>query len=229
MVDARLVSVSACLLLMTVVLGAMSAWVLARGWHRGSIPLYRPIAWLLTWVFVADVSRASLYRWVLRPARALAGPAAYPWPASGAFHLEQALVLAWPVALVVAAVSIFLRRRALLPAISAWGALSLGFAAVYPWLRLARRETAHALVDSVALVLVAACAARSWAVAWKRREPWGPAAWAISWIAVNELAVLLVVLWWAAPGDQWEIARRIQQVGYGLLVVYQAVEIARSR
>jgi hypothetical protein len=202
---------------------AVTAWILVRRrW-----PAYRPVALALTCVVGADLLRAALQEMVLRPARASLGDAPYQWPVAGAYHLEQALQLSLPLTLVLAATAVFARRPAWVAVIGAWGALSAGFAVAYPWLRLERRDTAHAMVHTGALLLIAALGARSLREYWHRVEHWRAWHWAIGYLLAIEVGVAVSVTWWDAPGLHWEIARRIQQVAYAGLLAYQCWRLSR--
>jgi hypothetical protein len=105
-----------------------------------------------------------------------------------------------------------------------WAALSAAFAAAYPWLRLARRDTAHAIVTTAAIVSVAACAGRSWHVS---RDRWGAEHLALGAIVASELGAAAVVLWWPDPRSHWGIARFVHSFVYSLLLAAQAWHIRR--
>lgn len=112
-------------------LAALLAWLLARP-HRS--PHFRPVALVLIAFAGADSARGLLRYLVLAPARA-AGRVPYAALERAAFHLEQLLVLAFPVLSVVLAWRVF--RRSPVPS-STWG-VGVGAWAVcvlsYPVLR----------------------------------------------------------------------------------------------
>lgn len=187
------------------------AWLLSR--RRRS---YRAVALLLSWALGSGLARSALQTMALQPVRAAIGPAPYPWPERLAFHAEQALLLSWPFAALAAVVWLFLRRPPW-AVLAAWVATAAGISLAYPWLRLDALDVSNASVRTLALLTAVAAIAHSW----QRGDRWSIAHWSVWCVLSIEASVLAVVLWWDAPNAHWEIARRIQKVGYGGLLSYQ--------
>ncbi len=205
---------------------SLSAWVLALApVRRRPMPLFRPVASLLTWIFAAGLARAALQNWVTRPARAILGDAPYQWPVVVAYHLDEALHLAGPAAIVLAAVAVFARRRPWLPVVLSWAALAFAFAIAYPELRGDSRDIAHAVVSTASALVVGSAAWTSL----RRRVRWEVAHLAIIVLASTELAVTVVVGWWPDPREHWEIARRVQSTSFALLLCGQLWHTFRGR
>lgn len=196
---------------------AVAAWLIVR--RRRS---YLPVATSLTWLVVADAVRAMLQRFALQPARLAVGPGVpYQWPIRALFHVDQALYLSWPMAIVGAALVVYLRRRAW-PAASAWLAVVASFAVAYPWLRAGLLGRANAAVFTLAALAVVCTAWQSYVV---RRYPWRAAEQALGLIASGTISVTAVVLWSDDPIVNWEVARLVQTVALGLLFVYEVVHL----
>lgn len=99
---------------------ALSALVTALAWLvTQRRPAHRPIALLLTLGLGSDVIRRQLYVHAIGPGHVVAAGGPLTGAARVAFHVEQALFLAWPAGLVATALAIFLRRRPWLVA-AAW-------------------------------------------------------------------------------------------------------------
>lgn len=182
--------------------GAALAWTIAdrQRYHR-------PAARFLALYAAADATRAILAALVLSR-----GPRPFQGPARVVFHLDAALTLAPPVALLALALRTWLGRGAA----HVWGAAALLFAALtvsYPALRgpalLAVYQGAHAL----ALAIAWACFA--WWL-WHR----GPGRWpswseaiVLVWIAAE--TALLASPWtpegWEL-GDTTRLARDLATV-----------------
>lgn len=209
---------------------ATLAWALALGWRRRPVwPHYRPVAWLLTWGTASSLLRAAVQAWMLRPARAELGAGVpYAGGARAAFHLEQALFLSWPAALLGGALAVYasptdsrgLARRAW-HAGAFWLVCSAGVAAAYPALAHQPLAYAYASIWSAAW---AGCAWRG-AVSWLRGDVWISHHIAVGFLMGGTLAAIAVVLWGGAPERDWGYAR----FGIGLsvlaLVCYQTYRV----
>lgn len=182
-------------------------------------PQYVPIAWTLTWSLASDLGRAALQYLVLDFA-----PVPFDGLARIAFDAEQALNFSWPAALVGAALVVYLRRRAW-PAAVVWLVVSFASAASYPELRAAQRLTAHAFTWTAAMLVVVYAAWESYVV---RRHVWRAPQQALGILSSGTLSVSVVVLWTRDPVGDWCVARYVQMVALGLLMVYQVVQL-RSR
>lgn len=206
---------------------AASAWALALGWRgRPALPHYRPVAALLTWEAATGLARGAIQFLLTRPARAALGAAPYPWPVVAAYHIDEALHVAGPVALAAAAVAVYARRRSWRLTLGAWAALSVGLALAYPEVRLDARARVHAWLETAAIAVVGAAA---WYSIWRRGDRWRAEHLAIGVLTAAAVGVLAGVLWWDEPGAHWEIARRVQQPLYGLLLVGQVWYTARRK
>lgn len=93
---------------------------------------HRPVLVLLAVAFVSDMGvRAIRELYLVEANRRLGMDAPWPWPERAVGHLSDAFTLAWPAALVGAALAAFLRRR-VWPAIAAYAATVAGFVIVHP-------------------------------------------------------------------------------------------------
>lgn len=183
---------------------------------------YRPAAALVTWLAASLLIRTVLQVWYLIPARSEIGELPYPWCIRWPFHVDEALFVSWPAAILATSVRLF-TRRVWWPVAVAWAAVSLGFASAYPWLRLDRLEAANAAVWTIALLASVTCMAHSW----HRQDLWHAAHWVVFWLWAVSTMVLAVVLLWNSPVANWEIARRVLTVGMGVLLSYQILRLVR--
>jgi hypothetical protein len=124
-------------------------------------PLYWPLALFLFGAMLADWIRRGL----------AAGPLAAPGPYTGltrsAFHVEQALLLAWPFGLAALAWIIFGRRSPRLAA-RLYLVTAVALAAAYPHVRGPRLRLCYLAIE-IATLLAAAAAVAVWA--WRRERP----------------------------------------------------------
>lgn len=199
------------------ILCAAAAWALARGWpSRRRRPSYLPVARLLTLGIVSDLAREGLQRIWLRPARAMLGDAPYPWPERLAIFGERALMVAWPFAILAAAVATFLHRRAW-TLVVLWALIAIADCAAYPWLRLERHRIADAILWTATLVAYVAICWRSWQL----RHDVGPPHLALHLMISAELGVTAFVRWWPETTANWGLARLAYAIIYSILLCYQ--------
>lgn len=181
-----------------------SAWALAR--RRTE---HRPVAWLLTCGLVTDLVRVAIQLGILAPGYALLGGA----PATGwlrlAFHIEQALFVAWPAALAAAAIALFLRRRPW-PAVLAWAAMAGVLAAGYPTIRGALLQRAY-LGAKLAGITVGFGALLTWALPRTRKLELSHACLAL--VIILDAGTLVVGAWRTDVFTAWPL----DQIGYCVL------------
>jgi hypothetical protein len=199
-------------LLALVCASALLAWALARGWlTRGMWPFYRPVALLLTWTSAADMLRLPLQ---LPPT---IDP--YTGTARATFHVDQALLLSWPAALIAASFVIFLRRPPWLVA-AGWALGSLAFATAYPWLRDGNLFAAYAAFSLATCVAI-------WAIALSRLgEAWIQHHVSLLLIMAGE-AIANVAYLVGDPVRNWNVARAAHTTAFGILLCYQIAQIMR--
>jgi hypothetical protein len=147
---------------------ALSALVTALAWLlTRRRPEHQPIALLLTLGLLSDAARRLLHIFVLVPAHARMDPGPLTGAARAAFHVEQALFLAWPAGLVAAALTIFLRRRPWLVAV-AWSLAVAVLALSYPGTRGDVLRRAYLALE-LATIAVSSGAVIQWG--WSRQWP----------------------------------------------------------
>lgn len=147
---------------------ALSALITALAWfvtHRRSD--HRPIALLLTLGLVSDVIRRQLYIHAIGPGYVVAAGGPLTGAARVAFHVEQALFLAWPAGLTAAALTIFLRRRPWLVAV-VWSLAVAALAVSYPGTRGDVLRRAYLALE-LATIAVSSGAVIQWG--WSRQWP----------------------------------------------------------
>lgn len=189
------------------------AWILAR--RRAE---HHPVAVLLTVGLGADGARQVLRTLYLNAAMQRLG-ADVPWtgPARLAATLSHALFLAWPAALVGAALVVFLRRRAW-PAGAAHLATVAAIVVVHPIAgngSLARALTAVQL----AAVLSSLGCALTWYLR-PTKEPTSTAQAALSLIVGVELTTLGFA-WRTGIFAGWHLSQAIYVVMYAVLIILQ--------
>lgn len=216
------------LVTLLLVAAAVLAWALARGWWTVAMwPHMRPVAQLLTFALVAEGARAGL-------ALVLQGePKPYVGLARAVYHVEQAIVLAWPAAIAGVALALFVppapaaarpRARLVTPLRLVVGVLAIALAAVasaYPWLRQERLGIAYAAWSWAACAVVLVLAVWSY-----RMVIWGPhhvsvlMLMAALGLSVTAYLDLEAVRRWDAPLAAYGTA-------LALLVLYYAAQIVR--
>lgn len=136
-------------------------------WHRArDRPEHRPVAALLTIGLVSDLARQALRTAVFFPARERFAGAPYTGWTRVAADADNALVLAYPAAIVAVAMWVFLRRRPW-PVAAFWALAVAALAVAYPATRGAVLSRCYLGAELVAIaVTVGAAAMWRW-----RREP----------------------------------------------------------
>lgn len=194
-------------------LATVLAWMLAR--HRAE---HRPVAVLLTLGLGADVAQRALRTLYLSAVTQRLG-ADVPWtgPARLAATLFHALFLAWPAALVGAALVVFLHRSAW-PAVAAYAASIAAIVVIHPIAgngSLTRALTAAQL----AAVLVSLGCALTWYLR-PTTEPTSTAQAALSLIVGVELTSLAFA-WRTGVFANWHLSQAIYVVMYAVLIILQ--------
>ena len=143
---------------------ALVAAALARAVARGR-PVYRPIAWLLTFQIVTDLLALGI--------RELIFSSFGPWPATGwlrvVFHVDQALFVAWRVGIVALAALYFGKKKPWL-VFEVHAVVELALILGYPTVRGDLLQRAY-----LAIELVCLCASLGFFIKWySGREPWTP-------------------------------------------------------
>jgi hypothetical protein len=128
---------------------------------------HRPVAALLAFGLLSDLARWPLRAWVLLPAHERFGTEPLQGGARLAFHVDQALFLAYPAAVAALAIGIFLRRRPWAVAI-VWAATIGVLAAMYPATRGALLRRCYLAAELASLTL-AVGSFITWV--WKRETP----------------------------------------------------------
>ena len=142
--------------LVVVVLSAITtalAWRLAR-----ERPDHRPVAALLTLGFAADLARQTLRIAVFLPARDRFAGAPYAGWTRVAADVDNALVLAYPAAIVAVALWVFLRRRPW-PVAVFWAVAVAALAVAYPVTRGAVLSRCYLGAELVAIAVTLGAAA----------------------------------------------------------------------
>ncbi|MGK3981257.1 hypothetical protein WMF38_57200 [Sorangium sp. So ce118] len=206
------------LVLALLVAAAAVAWALALGWRTvAPWPHLRPVAWLASLGAVGDVARWALERYALR-----GEPKPYASLVRLAYHAEQALVMAWPAALVAVALVAFLRRRAWLAALP-WALTVAAVAYAYPWLRLERLGYAYAAWSWLCCGVVAGMAWTTY-----HRTDWGPHHVATLLLVAGEAIAAFAYLDQAAL-QRWDGPRAAHGMALALLVAYLGRQVWRYR
>jgi hypothetical protein len=203
-----------------VLLALVALSAIAVGWVRED---YRPVAIFLSFGCSADWMRRAL---ALGP---LAAPGPYAGAARAAFHLEQALFLAWPAGLCALMVWLFLGRRPRLVALVALayacvvGACVLG----YPALRGPLLRRAYLGADIVAL-----CVCTGATIDWVRLLAPGERVRLPQASAAYLFGMEVVVLFGAFFGDlftTWDRAQLAHVLFYPALLLLQGGALWTSR
>ena len=196
------------------VFNALLGWVLARGvLTRSMWPFYVPLAAILTWLPVHDASRLALRQVFL--------PAIVPYSglARAAFHIDQALLLSWPAALIASAVVIFLRRPAW-PVAVGWLATASTLAVLYPTLRDGQLLTTYAVVSLLSCAVVCGIALARFGEAWIQHQ-------ASLLLITSGEAIANVAYLFGDPVRDWDMAQTAHATSFGLVLCYQAAQIVR--
>jgi hypothetical protein len=196
------------------------AWVVAR--RRAE---HRPIALLLTLGLASDAVRRLLFVYAIGPGYVVAAGGPLTGAARGAFHVEQALFLAWPAAFTAAALAIFLKRRPWLVA-GAWALMSGAVIVAYPTIRGASLQRVYLGVQAVSLA--ASC---GFLLAWFRSADRGVAVahGCIALVLVTELVSLMIGPWRADLFTAWPIAQGSYAVVFLSLILMQGGALWMTR
>lgn len=208
-----------------IIVCAVLARAIHRGWWSPRWPFYRPISWLLAWWVTFSSGRAALQHFILRPARETLGGAPYPWPVRAAWLADLALDISWPFAILGACLVVFMRRRTW-PAAVAWLACCVALAVAYPALRQRPLLLVEAGISTACLV---ACAWTVWRNFTSRAEVWLAHHLSLVPILGAQAGVMVSVAWWDDPVRDWPIARLVQGVAYVLLLAHQVRQIRKYR
>jgi hypothetical protein len=138
------------------------AWRVARG-----RPDHRPVAALLTVGFASDLARQALRTAVFLPARERFAGAPYTGWTRVAADADNALVLAYPAAIVAVALWVFLRRRPW-PVAIGWAVAVAALAVAYPVTRGAVLSRCYLGAELLAIAVTLGAAAM-WL--WRREPP----------------------------------------------------------
>lgn len=138
------------------------AWCVARG-----RPDHRPVAALLTVGLVSDLLRQALRMVVFLPARERFAGAPYTGWTRVAADVDNALVLAYPAAIVAVASWVFLRRRPW-PVAVGWAVAVAVLAIAYPVTRGAVLSRCYLGAELIAITVTLGAAAM-WL--WRREPP----------------------------------------------------------
>jgi hypothetical protein len=185
---------------------AIMAWALAQ--RRSD---HRPIAWLLSVGFFGDAMQWALSVHVIAPLRTALGEGPWTGWADVAGCIVDAVWLAWPAAVLGAAIKVYTNW-------STWLALA-GWA-----LALAATRSIDAEPGGVLTAAQATAAAISVAIAtaWLRRcrtaEPISPARAVLTFLIAHELVSLLAARW-VGPFARWHVLQ-------GSILLVLAVVIA---
>lgn len=194
------------LLYVLALVAAALSWAVASG-----RPLHRPVAWLLTFQIISDLTRLAI--------RELVFLKHGPWPATGwlraVFHVEQALFIGWRMGIAALAVRIFGGRRPW-PVFLAFAVIELGLAASYPAVRGELLQRAY-----LAIELAVLCVSIGFALQWlSRREPWTPETLVTGLIIALEAAMVTGGPYRFVIFSAWDRAWAILLVMYaGLIIV----------
>ena len=196
------------------------AWMLAR--YRAE---HRPVAVLLTVGLGADVAQRILRTFYLNAAIEQFGTDV-PWIGTArlAANLSQALFLAWPAALVGAAIVVFLRRSAW-PAGAAYAAAVAGIVVVHPIAgdgSLARALTAAQL----AAVLAAIGCGLTWYL--RPSDELTSTAQAALALIVGVEFITLGFAWRTGIFASWHLSQAIYVVLYAVLTILQGGGVWQS-
>jgi hypothetical protein len=186
------------------------AWLVCR--HRVE---HRPIALLLTLGLTSDIVRRLLHVFILAPAHARTDPGPLVAGARGAYHVEQALFLAWPAALVAAVLTVFLKRRPWLIGI-AWVVAIAGLALTYPEMRSEALRRAYLGVE-LATIAISLGAMIQWG--WAREWPTLTHGILMAFIGA-EIAVVWGP-WRSGPFFGWTAAQIMYAVTYFVVTILQ--------
>lgn len=204
-------------------LAALLGLALWRGWGtRGIWPFYRPVALVLAWAPLHDVAQ-----WAIG-AFAKAG-AAKPYAGAAAlwFHLEAALLMSWPAALLGVALVVFRRRRPW-PAAALWAVASAGAALAYPALRLEPRWWFYAAFT--ALCCAGAFLLGGLEIARRIRDS--------EVVMIHHAVPMALTIGQASaifayangrPVEEWSTARLVQGIAFGSVVGYQTLKLWMNR
>jgi hypothetical protein len=202
---------------------ALYAAVVALAWAVAKrLPDHRSVAWLLTLGLAADVAREVIQVNVLQPTRVAMGAGPFHGFARGAFNVDEALFLAWPVGIAACATWVFLRHRT-------WAFLAAYILAValvvqaYPTLRGAELARVY-LGAELAAIVVGLGSFITWA--WKRETPNLTHVVMLFVVAVEAVTLLP---FGKGPFVYWSLAQASYMTLYvALMVVYGGVLWSRG-
>jgi hypothetical protein len=187
------------------------AWALAL--RR---PEHRPIAYLLTVGLGSDAARHVLTVKVIRPAALAFGDTPWTGSARGAAIVDEVLFIAWSVAMVGAALVVFLDRRAW-PALASYAALVVWIAAAHPMMLDGSLPRFYTVVQLASSAVCVGCALTWYIGAHK------PATTAQTCLALTVAVELLSIAfsWRVGIFQQWHLSQGVYLVLYGVLILIQ--------
>ena len=197
------------------VLAAGTAVALAR--RRGD---YRAIAFFLVGTVVAQVVRFALLVAVLQPATE-AGRLPFTGSERAAFHVEQALFIAFPLGITALAIHVLARRRTW-PVALAWVAAVAVLALGYPTIRRELLQSVYLALELASLV--AAIGAAAWW--WRSSARGGPPDDAVLLCIVIELGALAGPYAAGLIDVTWPIAQGLYS---GLFLILLGLQVAWLR
>jgi hypothetical protein len=192
------------------------AWLVAR-----ERPDYHSVAALLTVGFISDLARQALRIAVFLPARERFAGAPYTGWTRIAADADNALVLAYPAAIVAVALWVFLRRRPWLVAVG-WAVSVAALAVAYPATRGAVLSRCYLGAELVAIAVTVG-AAVTWF--WRREPPTLTHAVTLL-IGASEAATLLPFR--KGLFTSWTLAQAAYVTMYVILIVLQGGAVCGS-
>jgi hypothetical protein len=206
---------------------AVAAWCVVLG-RKGLRPRpeYRPVAWLLTWFTVSNLSRAAIQFWILDPGRNAIG-ADVPFVDTDRFwfFVEVTVRTAWPFAILATGLVVFLRRSPW-AAVVPWAIASAALCWLYPEVRRVEQARVEAWIS---LVCWTCTVLAGWVGHFRQRI-------SIEWcyapmvfVLAAHAAVISVVKFGSIAELDWLIARVVQGTVYAGLLAYQLWILGEQR
>jgi len=188
----------------------VTAWLLAS--RR---PEHRAVAVLLTFGLLADVGTHLFDVGVIVPLREALGVQT-PWTgwARVAAVVYNALVLAWPTALVATVIHVFTKRAPAI-AIVGWALVVAFFSIVHP--TTGSQQLALTLANSLAAFVAAGIVVHSFL---NTKKPASSAQFALALVSFAEVSSLLGA-WRIGPFENWPISQVLYLALFGVLAVAQ--------
>jgi hypothetical protein len=183
----------------------MLAWALTR--RRDD---YRPIAWLLSVGFGAD----TLYQLM-----SMVDYGTDIFGAWGASVAANVLALAWPTALVAAALRVYLCRGPV-PALAGAGVALVGLAFGPPQVSARGVPLILTAVQVLAATGAASLASTWYRNAWRERQEPTPAHFILTMVVLTEVVSLLGA-WRIGPREHWGVSQVLYLTMLGLVSVVE--------